>query len=103
MRSSRGQAGLEALCALPLLVLVGVLGLQALVWAAVAIEASSAAGRGARAELRGDDALSAARAALPRVLWPGLAVAATDGRVEVGVMAPALVPGIPPIRLRGHG
>ena len=64
MRSSRGQAGLEALCALPVLLLVGVLGVQALLWAAAAIEASAAAGRGAwkrRTQLTGFRRMSSMR------------------------------------------
>jgi hypothetical protein len=103
MRSSRGQAGLEALCALPLLVLVGVLGVQALLWAAAAIEASAAAGRAARADLRGDDPAAAARDALPAVLRTSLLVDASNGRVQVSLRAPALMPGVPSLEITGHG
>jgi glyoxylase-like metal-dependent hydrolase (beta-lactamase superfamily II) len=93
--SQRGQAGVEALVVLPLLVLVGAIALQALLLAAAAVAAEAAAGAGARALARGDDPLRAARAALPGALVRSLRVEVREGAVIVVVAPTILVPGWP--------
>ena len=99
MRTARGQASVETVAVLPLVFLLAVVGLQALVWAASAVEVTSAAAAGARAAARGDDAQSSARAALPGVLRAGASVSVADGSVRVSVAEPSLIPHVPRLRL----
>src|SRR4051794_28547341 len=100
MRGEHGQAAVETLVALTALFALAVLALQVLVWAAAAVELSSAASAAARAASRGDDAASAARAALPGPLRGGLRVEVTAGSgVRVSLVAPRLAPFVPAVRL----
>ena len=99
MRGERAQAAVETAVALPLLVLVCVAGLQALAWAFAACEATWAASAGARAAARGENAAGAAREALPRVLEGGATIQVDGARVRVTLRVPALVPGLPGVRV----
>ena len=58
MEHERGQAGVETLIALPVLLLVALVGAQAVVWALGALLAGSAASAGARALARGEPAVA---------------------------------------------
>ena len=94
----RGQAAVELVVAVPLLLallaLVGQLAVAGYaLWAA-----GDAARAGARAAHVGGDAERAALSALPDWLERGAEID-PEGRVEVRLRAPALVPGVPPISL----
>jgi len=95
IESQRGQAGVEALIALPVLALVCALLVQALLVAAAAVSAEAAAGAGARALARGDEPAGAARAALPRALSRSIRIDVRHGAVAVAVAPIILVPGWP--------
>jgi hypothetical protein len=99
MRGERGQAGVETVVVLPVLFLLALLGLQALAWAASGVEASGAAAAAARAAARGDDPGAAARRAVPGLLRPGVRLEAGSGPERVSVVAPALLPGTPVLRV----
>jgi pilus assembly protein CpaE len=88
----RGQATVELVALLPLVVLLGALLWQAVV-AGQALWLSGAAARAAaRAAAVGGDAEAAARGALPRRLEEGLRVrAAGDGGVRVAVRIPSVL------------
>jgi hypothetical protein len=89
----RGQATVETVALLPLIVLVGALLWQAVV-AGQALWLSGAAARAAaRAAAVGGDAQVAARGALPPRLESGLRVRAAGGRVRVAVRVPAVLSG----------
>lgn len=95
MERERGQAGIETLIALPVLLLVALVGAQAVVWALGGLLAGSAASAGARALARGDRATPAVRAELPAPLRRFTHVVAARGVVRVVVRVPSLVPGLP--------
>ena len=90
--AQRGQATVELVALLPLVVLLGALLWQAVV-AGQAMWLSGAAARAAaRAAAVGGDAEAAARGALPRRLEEGLRVrAAGDGGVRVAVRIPSVL------------
>jgi hypothetical protein len=90
-RREVGQASVETVALLPLVVLVGVLLWQAVV-AGQALWLSGAAARSAaRAAAVGADAEAAARGALPPRLEAGLRVRATGAGVRVAVRVPSVV------------
>lgn len=95
----RGQAAVETVAAIPLLlVTVAVAGQLVLVgWSAFA--AAHAARAGARAELIGSGPASAARRALPGGLREGVEVRAGTAEVEVRVEVPRLLPLLPKLPL----
>jgi pilus assembly protein CpaE len=95
MRSTRGQAAVELVGILPLLVLVGLLCWQAVI-AGQAVWLSGAAARAAaRASALDQDAQAAARRVLPGALADGVSVEdAGAGDVRVRVEIPAVVGGI---------
>jgi hypothetical protein len=98
-REQRGQASVELVAVLPLL-LVCVLAVGQLVVAGYALwSAGTAARAGARAAHVGGDVEAAARSALPRPLRERARVSAGGG-VSVSVQAPPLVPGLPRIPIR---
>jgi hypothetical protein len=99
MRRERAQATIEVVATLPLLFAVAVLGLQALVWGAAAVEASAAASAGARAAARGGDVAAAVRSALPGVLRDGVVSDVRVDGVHVRLVAPRLAPFLPRLRL----
>jgi pilus assembly protein CpaE len=89
-----GQAAVEVVALLPLLIAVALGALQALA-AGIAIElAGHAAHSGAVALAEGRDAAAAARAAVPGWSHERIAVAVHGTRVEVRLTPPALVPGL---------
>jgi pilus assembly protein CpaE len=92
----RGQAAVELVAVVPLLLAL-VLALGQLVVAGYAVwSAGNAARIGARAALVGGDPRAAALSALPDWLEREAEVDET-GPVEVALEAPALVPGVPAI------
>ena len=92
-RGEVGQASVETVALLPLVVLVGVLLWQAVV-AGQALWLSGAAARSAaRAAAVGADAEAAARGALPPRLEAGLRVRAAGAGVRVAVQVPSVLSG----------
>ncbi|UGS35193.1 hypothetical protein [Capillimicrobium parvum] len=91
----RGQASVELVAVLPLVVLLGLLCWQAVV-AGQAVWLSGAAARAAaRADALGDDPRAAARRVLPGALAAGVrAKGDGGGSVTVRVAIPAVVGGI---------
>jgi hypothetical protein len=96
--SERGQAAAELVAIVPVAIVVALLIGQLLVAGWALVSAGEAARAGARAEHVGADPAAAARTALPDALGAA-EVSSRDGRVEVRVRAPALLPGVPPIPL----
>jgi Flp pilus assembly protein TadG len=95
MRREQGQAGIETLLALPVLLLVALAGAETATWAASSVLVGSAAGAGARALARGDPVDAAVRRELPGP-FRGLArVTVEQGVVRVVLQVPMLVPGAP--------
>ena len=101
MARERGQAGIETLIALPVLLLIVLAGAQAGLWAASSVLASLSASAGARALVRGAPVDAAARAELPAPFGRGATVSATGGVVRVVIRVPSLVPGMPGLRVTG--
>jgi hypothetical protein len=98
-RNQRGQAAVELVVAVPI-VLIVVLAVAQLGIAGFALwTAGDAARTGARAELVGGEPEEAARSVLPGWLEQGAEVEVADG-VSVSVRAPALLPGVPAIPIR---
>ena len=92
-RGQPGQATVETVALLPLVVLVGALLWQAAV-AGQALWLSAAAARAAaRAAAVGGDAEAAARGALPRRLEGGVRVRAAGDGVGVAVRVPSVLSG----------
>jgi len=91
-RGERGQASVELVAVLPALIVCALIAghLVAAGWALWS--AANAARAGARADLVGGDAESAARGALPVSMRRGATVAGED-RTRVSVRVPALLPG----------
>ena len=89
MARERGQATVEVVAVLPLVLLALLAAGQGLIAAWAAVEAADAARAGARAALLGGDAVRTSRAALPPVLRQGAAIARdSEGRVRVTVVTP---------------
>jgi Flp pilus assembly protein TadG len=90
MRAQRGQAAVELVAVLPLVVALLAALWQLAVFAHTAWSASSAAHAAARAEAIGLSPARAARAHLPARLERGLVLrTAADGRVRVTVHVPS--------------
>jgi hypothetical protein len=94
MPHERGQAGVETLLALPVLLVALLAGAEAATWGASAVLAGTAAGAGARALARGEPAEPAARGELPGP-FRHARVTVEDGVVHVVLRVPSLVPGLP--------
>ncbi len=95
-RGERGQASVELVALLPVLV-AGMLACWQVVLAGHALWSAHAAARAAaRADAVGGDRLAAARGALPPSLEGGVRVRAAeeDGRVPVAVRIPSVLPGV---------
>ncbi len=95
-RGEHGQASVELVALLPLLV-AGLLACWQVVLVAHTLWSAHAAARAAaRADAVGGDRLAAARAALPASLDAHVRVSAADadGRVPVAVRIPSVVPGV---------
>jgi hypothetical protein len=99
-RRQDGQASVELVAAVP--VLVGILvALVQLALVGYALWCAGAAARaGARAGFVGGDAKAAARSAVPDALESGAGIRNRGGAIEVTLAAPALLPGLPQIPLQ---
>lgn len=88
----RGQAAVEFVGTLPLIVLAGLIAWQLVLVGHVAWDAAGAARSGARAKIVGSDPARAARSALPPPLRAQtLVAAAAGGGVRVSVPVPLIV------------
>jgi hypothetical protein len=87
--AERGQASVELLGALPVVLLVGAVLLQLLALGYSAALAGSAAEAGALAAAGGRDAAAAAREAIPGWSRAGMHVHAEDGHVAVRLRPPS--------------
>ena len=92
-RGEIGQASVELVAVLPLVVVLGLLAWQSVVAGQAVWVSGGAARAAARAAAVGGDAVDAARAAVPPRLRHGLAVSrpGSDGTVEVTLPIPAVV------------
>lgn len=97
-QSQRGQAAVELVAVLPLLLGVLLLLGQLAIAGYALWSAADAARVGARAALVGGDPERAVLSALPAWLEDGARIE-SDGPVRVSVGAPALLPGVPEIRV----
>src|SRR4249919_1133943 len=93
-RGQRGQATIEALAAIPLLLLAGAIALQLLVAGYALTLADGAAEAGALALASGRPARSAATATLPGWAAGGAEIAVRGGEVTVRLRPPSPVPGL---------
>jgi type II secretory pathway component PulK len=90
--SERGQASVELITMLPVVLLVGVLVWQLALVGHTAWLTANASRNAARADTVGRDARAAARSALPRALERDLEVERLrSGGVKVGVRVPVLI------------
>jgi Flp pilus assembly protein TadG len=92
IRWTRGQATVELIAVLPVLVIALLATVEGVLGAWAALAATDAATIGVRAGAIGGDAGRTARAALPAALRRGSTVRVADGRVRVSVRVPPLVP-----------
>jgi hypothetical protein len=93
--SQDGQAAVELVALLPLVVVVGALLCQLALAGHAAWAAGAAARAAARAHAVGHDPRAAARDALPIELRRGVRVSeTTDGAIRVHVAIPAVTPGL---------
>jgi hypothetical protein len=90
--SERGQASVEFVAAIPLLLLVSLLVWQLAVAGHTLWLCANAARVAARAEVVGKDGERAARSALPRSLESGLEVGRAGEGVRVRVRVPFILP-----------
>ena len=95
-RDESGQASVEFVAAIPVLLVVTLVVAQLAVAGYALWSAGAAARAGARAGYVGGNAVAAARRSLPSPLREGATIKGGDG-VSVRVRAPALVPGIPSV------
>jgi pilus assembly protein CpaE len=94
MRSSRGQASVELLGTLPVVLLFGLVLLQLLAVGYAAVLAGNAAEAGALAVVGGGGAAAAAREAVPGWSRAGMRVSVSAGRVEVRMRPPSALPAL---------
>jgi Flp pilus assembly protein TadG len=93
VQRERGQASVETVALVPVLVLLTVATWQAALAGWALVSAQSAARAAARAALAGAPARPAALAALPDGMRRGASTRIADGRVTVRVHIPAVLPG----------
>jgi hypothetical protein len=87
----RGQASIELVAAIPVILLIGAIAWQLALAGHAAWLAANAARAGARADLVGRDPEAAARSALPRTLERGLELKRRDGGgVSVALEVPLI-------------
>ena len=89
--SERGQATVEFVGTVPLIVLAGLIAWQLVLVGHVAWDAAGAARSGARAKIVGSDPARAARSALPPPLRAQTLVSAAGAGVRVSVPVPLIV------------
>jgi pilus assembly protein CpaE len=94
--AQRGQAAVETMILLPVVVVLAVAAWQGVLIGWTAVEAQEAARQAARAALAGEPVRDAARSALPASMRDGLAVRSAGGEVTVRVSVPSIVPGFAP-------
>jgi hypothetical protein len=94
LRSAAGQAQIELIAGVPLLLLAAAIALQLLAVGYSQSLADGAAEAGALAAADGRDPAGAARAGLPGWASTRVEVDAEDGGVEVRIDPPALLPGL---------
>ena len=94
MGRQAGQATVELLASLPLLVLAGLVALQLLVTGYTLTLADGAAEAGALALAAGRPAKEAAVEALPGWMEEGIEIEVRGGEVKVGLQPPSPVPGL---------
>ena len=87
--SRRGQASVELLGAVPVLLVLGLFLFQALAIGYAAVLAGNAAEAGAISHAGGGDAAAAARDAVPGWSRAGMRVAVDGGAVEVTLQPPS--------------
>jgi hypothetical protein len=92
MGKESGQATVEALAAIPLLLLAGAIALQLLVTGYALSMADGAAEAGALALARGRPAEAAVREALPGWAGDRVSVSVSGGGVSVRLSPPSLLP-----------
>lgn len=97
LASEGGQSTVELVAIAPLVVLCGLLGLQALVAGANFVVAANAAHAGALAGQLGRDPRSAARRAAPGWSTSEIGVSVHARRVKVRLRPRAIVPGLSPL------
>jgi hypothetical protein len=93
-RRERGQATVEAIAAIPLLLLAGSIALQLLLAGYALTLADGAAEAGALALAAGRPAREAARAALPDWAQDRAAIAVRGGEVTVRLRPPSPIPAL---------
>ena len=86
-----GQASVELIAAVPLVLVVGLALWQAVLAGHAMWMCANAARVAARADVVGQDPGKAARSALPRTLERGLSVRRSGSRVRVAVQVPLVV------------
>ena len=92
-RSTKGQAAVELVALIPIVVVVAAGLWQAVVAGQAMWVAGAAARAAARADAVGANPKEAARGALPTALERGLRVTTKDGRAEVRVRIPLVLVG----------
>lgn len=97
VRRTLGQATVELVAAAPIVLLVCLLGLQALVAGANFVVAGNAAHAGALAGQLGRDPARAARSAAPGWSTGSLHIERTSARVRVRLAPRAILPGLAPL------
>jgi hypothetical protein len=95
-RSQSGQASVELVAAIPVLLVVSLAVAQLAIAGYALWSAGAAARAGARAGYVGGDPRAAARRSLPSPLRRDATIRHADG-VSVRVAAPSLVPGMPSV------
>lgn len=91
LAAERGQASVELVAAVPLVLVVGLALWQAVLAGHALWMCANAARVAARADVVGKDPGKAARSALPRTLERGLEVGRRGSRVRVAVRVPLVV------------
>lgn len=99
-RCEHGQAAVEFVAIFPALILATLVAVQLGVAGWTAWSASEAAKAGARAQLVGGDPSAVARAALPTLLRDDAEVD-SGAQVDVTIVAPTVVPGLPDLSISG--
>lgn len=98
LREPSGQASIELVAVLPLLLVLGLIAAQVAIVGYGAWSAANSARTGARAEAVGGDPRAAALSAVPAPLREGIRVR-DDGDVGVALRVPGLLPGLDGVRV----